>query len=130
MKHCTAHKATFHPSVDGKPLDRFMSLKEPSFFFFASVLCKWPTSICFFCDSRQMPPIFRPKQENNEHSISIRDYCAEKMERVPVSVLPVTYRMNKDITVLMSNSFYEPHGITQRRSLINFYSEIITASEQ
>lgn len=81
---------------------------------YASVLGKCATSICFFGDSRQMPPIFRPELESNEHSVSILDYCAEKVEGVPVSVLPVTHRMNRDITALVSHAFYEPHGITLR----------------
>lgn len=81
---------------------------------YASVLGKCATSICFFGDSRQMPPIFRTELESNAHSVSILDYCAEKVAGVPVSVLPVTHRMNRDITALVSHAFYEPHGITLR----------------
>ena len=81
---------------------------------YASILGKCATSICFFGDSRQMPPIFRTELESNEFSTSILDYCAEKVAGVPVSVLPVTHRMNKDITALVSRTFYEPHGITLR----------------
>ena len=78
---------------------------------YASVLGKCATSICFFGDSRQMPPIFRTELEENALSIPILDYCATKVKGVPVSVLPVTHRMNDDITKMVSKTFYEPHGI-------------------
>lgn len=78
---------------------------------YASILGKCAPSICFFGDSRQMPPIFRPELVDNVLSKSILDYCATKVEGVPVCVLPETYRMNKDITEIVSKSFYEPYGI-------------------
>lgn len=78
---------------------------------YASILGKCASSICFFGDSRQMPPIFRAELESNVLSKSILDYCATKVDGVPVSVLPETHRMNKDITKLVSKSFYEPYGI-------------------
>lgn len=78
---------------------------------YASILGKCASSICFFGDSRQMPPIFRPELEDNRLSESILDYCATKVEGVPINVLPETYRMNKEITELVSKTFYEPHGI-------------------
>lgn len=81
---------------------------------YASVLGKCSPIICLFGDSRQMQPIFRPELENNTLSVSILDYCANKVEGVPVSVLPETHRMNKEITKLVSRSFYEPYGITLR----------------
>ena len=59
-----------------------------------------------------MPPIFRPELESNQNSISILDYCSQKIEGVPVAVLHTTYRMNADITHVVSKSFYEPYGIT------------------
>lgn len=77
----------------------------------ATILGKTAPSVCLFGDSRQMPPIFRPELENNEFSVSILDYCAEKIEGVPVSVLQTTYRMNEEITEFVSENFYEPHGI-------------------
>jgi superfamily I DNA and/or RNA helicase len=61
-----------------------------------------------------MPPIFRPELENNENSISILDYCSQKVEGAPVAVLHTTYRMNETITNVVSKSFYEPYGITLR----------------
>lgn len=79
---------------------------------YASILGKCASSICFFGDSRQMPPIFRQELESNVLSVSILDYCATKVDGVPVSVLPETHRMNKDITELVSKSFYEPYGIS------------------
>jgi len=78
---------------------------------YASILGKCASSICFFGDSRQMPPIFRSELEENMLSMSIIDFCATKVKGVPVSVLPVTHRMNKDITSLVSKSFYEKDGI-------------------
>lgn len=81
---------------------------------YASILGKCSSTICFFGDSRQMPPIFRPELEDNKVSISILDYCATNIRGVPVKILLETHRMNKDITDLVSKSFYEPYGITLR----------------
>ena len=81
---------------------------------YATILGKTAPSICLFGDSLQMPPIFRPEFENNDSSISILDYCSQKMEGVPVAVLNTTYRMNESITNVISQSFYEPHGISLR----------------
>lgn len=78
---------------------------------YASILGKCATSICLFGDSRQMPPIFRPELETHRFSQSILDFCANNVEGIKVSVLPVTYRMNDEITSVISKSFYEPHGI-------------------
>ena len=78
----------------------------------ATILGKTAPSVCLFGDSRQMPPIFRPELENNENSISILDYCSQKIEGAPITVLHTTYRMNADITHVVSKSFYEPCGIT------------------
>ena len=80
----------------------------------ASILGKTAPSVCLFGDSRQMPPIFRPELESNDNSISILDYCSQKVEGVPVAVLHTTYRMNETITNVVSKSFYEPHGISLR----------------
>ena len=80
----------------------------------ASVLGKTAPSVCLFGDSRQMPPIFRPELDGNDNSISILDYCSQKVEGVPVATLNTTYRMNGSITSVVSKSFYEPYGITLR----------------
>ena len=77
----------------------------------ATILGKCAPSVCLFGDSRQMPPIFRPELEQNQYSISILDYCARRVQGVPVSVLHTTYRMNQDITNVVSKNFYEPYGI-------------------
>ena len=77
----------------------------------ATILGKTAPSVCLFGDSRQMPPIFRPEFEDNDYSISILDYCSQKVEGVPVAVLQTTYRMNEYITNAVSKAFYEPHGI-------------------
>lgn len=79
---------------------------------YASILGKCAPSICFFGDSRQMPPIFRKELEDNVLSKSILDYCATKVEGVPVCVLHETHRMNEDITRLVSKTFYEPYDIS------------------
>ena len=81
---------------------------------YATILGKTAPSVCLFGDSRQMPPIFRPELESNKNSISILDYCSQKVEGVPVAVLHTTYLMTGDITNVVSNSFYEPHGIVLR----------------
>lgn len=78
---------------------------------YASILGKCSSSVCFFGDSRQMPPIFRPELEENPLSTSILDFCAANVEGVPISILPVTHRMNSEITAFVSKAFYEPHGI-------------------
>lgn len=78
---------------------------------YASILGKCSSSVCFFGDSRQMPPIFRQELEENTLSTSILDYCASNVEGVPISILPVTHRMNSEITAFVSKAFYEPHGI-------------------
>lgn len=78
---------------------------------YAAILGKTAPSVCLFGDSQQMPPIFRPELEKNENSISILDYCSQKVEGVPVTALHTTYRMNGSITNVVSKSFYEPHGI-------------------
>ena len=80
----------------------------------AAILGKTAPSVCLFGDSRQMPPIFRPELENNDNSISILDYCSQKVEGSPVAVLHTTYRMNESITNVVSKSFYEPYGIILR----------------
>ena len=78
----------------------------------ATILGKTSPSVCLFGDSCQMPPIFRPELESNDNSISILDYCSQKIGDVPVAVLHTTYRMNNEICSMVSKNFYEPYGIT------------------
>lgn len=96
---------------------------------YATILGKTAPSVCLFGDSQQMPPIFRPELESNEYSISILDYCSQKVEGIPVTALHTTYRMNEQITSVVSKSFYEPHGISLRsaESISNncFYSSFL-----
>ena len=100
------HHAHFRPYISLVDEASLMPLS------LATILGKTAPSVCLFGDSRQMPPIFRPELENNENSISILDYCSQKVEGVPVAVLHTTYRMNENITNVVSKSFYEPYGIT------------------
>lgn len=99
------HHAHFRPYISLVDEASLMPLS------YATILGKTAPSVCLFGDSQQMPPIFRPELENNDNSISILDYCAQKVEGVPVAVLYTTYRMNENITNVVSKSFYEPHGI-------------------
>ena len=100
------HHAHFRPYISLVDEASLMPLS------LATILGKTAPSICLFGDSRQMPPIFRPELEGNDNSISILDYCSQKVEGVPVTALHTTYRMNEDITNVVSKSFYEPYGIT------------------
>ena len=100
------HHAHFRPYIALVDEASLMPLSH------ATILGKTAPSVCLFGDSRQMPPIFRPELEDNENSISILDYCSQKVEGVPVAVLHTTYRMNENITNVVSKSFYEPYGIT------------------
>lgn len=78
---------------------------------YASILGKCASTICFFGDSRQMPPIFRKELAKNSLSQSILDYCAKSVQKTPICVLPETHRMNGEITTVVSRAFYEPNGI-------------------
>ncbi len=98
------HHAHFRPYISLVDEASLMPLS------LAAVLGKTAPSVCLFGDSRQMPPIFRPELEDNENSISILDYCSQKVEGVPVKVLHTTYRMNELITNVVSRAFYEPYG--------------------
>lgn len=100
------HHAHFRPYISLVDEASLMPLS------LATILGKTAPSVCLFGDSRQMPPIFHPELEGNDNSISILDYCSQKVEGVPVAVLHTTYRMNEDITNVVSKSFYEPYGIT------------------
>lgn len=102
------HHAHFRPYISLVDEASLMPLS------LATILGKTAPSVCLFGDSRQMPPIFRPELESNDNSISILDYCSQKVEGVPVTALHTTYRMNEYITNVVSKSFYEPYGITLR----------------
>ena len=102
------HHAHFRPYISLVDEASLMPLS------LATILGKTAPPVCLFGDSRQMPPIFRPEFEDNDNSVSILDYCSQKVEGVPVAVLHTTYRMNEQITNVVSKSFYEPYGITLR----------------
>lgn len=102
------HHAHFRPYISLVDEASLMPLS------LASILGKTAPSVCLFGDSRQMPPIFRPELESNDNSISILDYCSQKVEGVPETVLHTTYRMNGFITNVVSKAFYEPYGIILR----------------
>lgn len=94
----------------------------------ATILGKTAPSVCLFGDSRQMPPIFRPELESNDSSISILDYCTQRVEGVPVVALHTTYRMNEEITSVVSKSFYEPYGIKLKSAECVSNNTFISAS--
>lgn len=102
------HHAHFRPYIALVDESSLMPLSM------ATILGKTAPSVCLFGDSRQMPPIFRPELKAHDASISILDYCSQRVEGVPVAVLHTTYRMNEQITDVVSQSFYEPYGINLR----------------
>ena len=102
------HHAHFRPYISLVDEASLMPLS------YATILGKTAPSVCLFGDSRQMPPIFRSELEDNIYSISVLDYSSQNVEGAPVAVLHNTYRMNEEITNIVSGSFYEPHGIILR----------------
>lgn len=76
----------------------------------ASVLGVFGAStIVFFGDDKQMPPIFHEKQQSDELSVSIFSHIIHLHPSFE-GKLRVTYRMNEDITQCVSSNFYEPFG--------------------
>ncbi len=67
-------------------------------------------SMVFIGDDRQMPPIFHERLQGHELSTSIFSFLAGRFPGFRTT-LNVTYRMNGDITRLVSSRFYEPYGI-------------------
>ena len=67
------------------------------------------SSIVFFSDDKQMPPIFHEKQQSDELSVSIFSHIIHLYPSFE-GKLRVTYRMNEDITQCVSSNFYEPFG--------------------
>ena len=68
------------------------------------------SSIIFIGDDRQMPPIFHEKLKEHPFSTSIFTYLTLKYPDFK-SVLTTTYRMNAEITEIVSKNYYEPYGI-------------------
>lgn len=66
-------------------------------------------SVIFFGDDKQMPPIFHEKQQGDNMSVSIFSHLI-KLYPDFEGKLCVTYRMNDDITKVISKNFYEAFG--------------------
>lgn len=66
-------------------------------------------TIVFIGDDKQMPPIYHEAQIKHELSISIFQHLCTLYPDYETS-LQETYRMNKDITEVVSRNFYEPYG--------------------
>lgn len=73
-------------------------------------------SIVFIGDDRQMPPLFHSGLHNNELSISVFEHVSKKYPQHK-TVLDTTYRMNTEITDVVSKNFYEPYGIKLKSSI-------------
>lgn len=77
----------------------------------ASVLGAYGSGcVVFIGDDAQMPPVFHPELSNDPLSVSIFTYLKNLYPQVK-TCLEVTYRMNSDITQVVSRNFYEPDGI-------------------
>jgi|GEM_PF-631369 Superfamily I DNA and RNA helicases and helicase subunits len=66
-------------------------------------------SIVFIGDDKQMPPIFHESLVQHPFSTSIFAYICDKYPALKAS-LRVTYRMNDEITDVVSRNYYEPYG--------------------
>ena len=66
-------------------------------------------SIIFIGDDKQMPPIFHESLANHPFSKSIFSYICDKYPSLKAR-LQVTYRMNDEITEVVSKNYYEPYG--------------------
>jgi hypothetical protein len=66
-------------------------------------------SIVFIGDDKQMPPIFHESLARHPFSTSIFAYICDKYPNLKAG-LRVTYRMNDEITDVVSRYFYEPYG--------------------
>lgn len=67
------------------------------------------SSVIFFGDDKQMPPIFHEKQQHDCLSISIFTHLVRLYPSFE-GKLCVSYRMNEEITQYVSQHFYEPYG--------------------
>ena len=75
-------------------------------------------TIVLIGDDLQMPPIFHEKLIDNELSVSVFTYLCNLYPKFK-HVLKVTYRMNEEITKMVSDKFYLPHGITLEASVFS-----------
>ena len=67
-------------------------------------------TIVFIGDEHQMPPIYHTSLERDELSQSIFSFLHGMFPDLFIS-LDTTFRMNEEITQLVSRNFYEPSGI-------------------
>ena len=66
-------------------------------------------TIVFIGDDKQMPPIYHEELEKHELSQSIFKHFCDLYPEFETS-LQETYRMNDEITNVVSRNFYEPYG--------------------
>lgn len=93
-------------------------------------------TIIFIGDDKQMPPIYHEVQEKHELSVSIFQHLCSLYPDYETS-LQETYRMNEDITTVVSRNFYEPFGeylfasdFSKHRALVlNVDNEILKSVE-
>ena len=84
-------------------------------------------TIVFIGDDKQMPPIYHEAQIKHELSISIFQHLCTLYPDYETS-LQETYRMNKDITEVVSRNFYEPYGEHIYASEFSRYRNLILKS--
>lgn len=92
--------------------------------------------IVFIGDDKQMPPIYHEALEKHELSQSIFKHLCDLYPEHETS-LQETYRMNNDITTLVSRNFYEPYGeyiyasdFSKNRELVLDSKNEVLSSEQ
>lgn len=84
-------------------------------------------TIVFIGDDKQMPPIYHEALEGHELSQSIFKHLCSLYPEFETS-LQETYRMNEDITRLISTNFYEPYGEHIYASEFSRYRNLILKS--
>ena len=84
-------------------------------------------TIVFIGDDKQMPPIYHEAQIKHELSISIFQHLCTLYPDYETS-LQETYRMNKDITEVVSRNFYEPYGEHIYASEFSKYRNLVLKS--
>ena len=92
-------------------------------------------TIVFIGDDKQMPPIYHEALEKHELSQSIFKHLCTLYPEYETS-LQETYRMNDEITKVVSRNFYEPYGeyifasvFSKNRSLVLGNSHDVLCSE-
>lgn len=85
-------------------------------------------SVIFIGDDKQMPPIYHERLENHSLSVSIFHYLANLYPSFRER-LSVTYRMNEEITKVVSSNFYENDGVPLISSDFSKNRELILNSK-